>query len=1018
MRRQPWAIPVVLVASSLLAGQSAVSRGVLEKRPATFSYSRLPLAFEYNPGQMADGEFFTARGIGYRMLLAPDQISLSLHGRASAQQAFRDDTITIAFEGRSSKCQIHGVDELSGKANYFIGSDPSKWRTGVRTFDRVEYDNVYPGIDLVFYGTGRELEYDLMVHAGADPNQIKLAIKGDSSASIEQDGALKLLTPQGAVRFLAPRIYQEIEGTKKNISGGFRLGARAAGREEVTFALEAYDRSRALVIDPILDYSTYLGGSANDWAGAVAVDNAGNAYLTGVTASLDFPVTPNAVFPVHGGCTGNCYDAFVAKINTRGNGLEYATYLGGSGDDFGTAIALDTSGNAYVTGATNSTDFPTTSKALQRSCGGTCLNNDAFVVKLNATGSALTYSTYLGGSGEDFGSGIAVTNGNAYISGFSGSTDFPVTAGSFQTSMQGQGSSFVVQLNSDASAENFGTFLGEVDLFDGGGAISVDTAGNSYVAGTTLSANFPVTAGAFHTAFLSGLTSNLYVLKLDATGKSLLYSALIGGAGAGGIAVDASGNAYVAASASPLAPVTSGAIDQSCSAGVSLFRFNPSGSNLLTAAHLCPDRLWPICVAADASQNIVFGAYTDSPDLPTTVGSLHPSKTNACCFSDIVLGRVTGDGSALTYLTYFRGNNSDNPNGMVQDSSGNIFLAGSTSSTNFPVKNGVQTADAGALDAFVAEFTLPKVKLSISPAVLNFPARGVGIASPTMAVTIANVTSGSIAISSILASGDFAVSSDGCGLSLATGTHCVVAVGFNPRLSGKRTGVLTVTDGPGVQKVGLSGTGVSGPVVIFSPGYEINTASGVTSPPFPVTITNAGNKNLTITQISLTNGPAFNFAGSTNCFTPIVPLGSCTVDVTFNGLYGQGYGTLSFTDNASGSPQAFGLVGNIVGNGLAFTSVGLRFGQQTVGTVSAAQSVVLINGSGSDVSISNIKTTGNFAQTHDCKAILKAGGYCNIKVTFKATAAGIRQGGISVTDNALGSPQVLPLLERATEQYM
>jgi hypothetical protein len=232
-----------------------------------------------------------------------------------------------------------------------------------------------------------------------------------------------------------------------------------------------------LVIDPTLDYSTYLGGSGYDWASAVALDNAGNAYLTGTTALLDFPVTPNAVFPLNGGCTGGyCYDAFVAKINTASKGLEYATYLGGSGEDFGNAIAIDGSGNAYITGTTNSTDFPTTANALQRSCGGTCFNHDAFVVKLNTTGAALVYSTYLGGSGEDAGTGIAVRNNNAYVSGFSDSTDFPVTAGAFQSTVQGQGSSFVVQLNANASAENFGTFLGEVDLFDSGGAISVDPA--------------------------------------------------------------------------------------------------------------------------------------------------------------------------------------------------------------------------------------------------------------------------------------------------------------------------------------------------------------------------------------------------------------------------------------------------------------------------------------------------------------------------------------------------------------
>ena len=325
---------------------------------------------------------------------------------------------------------------------------------------------------------------------------------------------------------------------------------------------------------------------------------------------------------------------FVAKINTcTGDGLIYATYLGGMGDDFASAIAIDTAGNAYVTGSTNSTDFPTTGGALQRSCGGTCFRNDGFVTKLNPTGSALLYSTYLGGSDEDAGTGIAIRNGKTYVSGFSASTDFPTTAGAFQRTMQGQGSSFVVELNSNATGMIFSTFLGEVDLYDAGGAITVDSAGNPHVAGTTLSANFPQTAGAFHTTFQSGLSNNMYILKLNPTGSALVYSAMIGGAAPAGIALDAAGNTYVAGTAGLFSPVTPGAIDQSCDNGALVLKLSPAGRELLTSAHICPDRLWPAGVAFDSSYNIIFGGYTrllffSSHDSRVDAGA--PSPTLCC----------------------------------------------------------------------------------------------------------------------------------------------------------------------------------------------------------------------------------------------------------------------------------------------------------------------------------------------------------------------------------------------------
>jgi hypothetical protein len=849
------------------------------------------------------------------------------------------------------------------------------------------------------------------VHPGAEISKIKFSLETKGSAMVEEDGALTLATKAGTIRFRAPLVYQETASGRQDRQGHFLLtDSKDSGQRTLSLEVASYDHTKPLIIDPVLDYSTYLGGSGNDWASGVAVDNVGNAYIAGTTSSLDFPVTPGAVFSANGGCSGSCYDAFVAKINTTGDGLVYATYLGGTGDDFAYAIAIDTAGNAYVTGSTNSTDFPTTSGALQRSCGGTCFRSDGFVAKLNASGSALLYSTYLGGSDEDAGTGIAVRNGKTYVSGFSSSTDFPTTAGAFQKTMQGQGSSFVVELNSNATGMIFSTFLGEVDLFDAGGAIAVDSAGNAHVAGTTLSANFPQTAGAFHTAFQSGLSNNMYIVKLNPAGSALVYSAMIGGAAPGGIALDAAGNTYVAGTAGLFSPVTPGAVDQSCDNGALVLKLNPAGRELLTAAHICPDRLWPAGVVFDASYNIIFSGYTDSPSLPTTVGSMRARIANTCCESDAVLGKLKADGSALVYLSYFGGNSLDNTNALATDSSENIYMAGSTDSTNLPLMNAFQTANGGAGDAFLAKIALPQPEISVSPAVLTFATEGIGNTSPALQVTVANLGTSSIPVSGVIATGDFSATS-GCGEEILAGSHCLISLEFKPAAAGSRTGKLTITDGLGVQNVALAGSGVSGSFLSFSTAYQIFTAANTTSPPFPVTVTNTGSAALNISGIELTNGPGFNF-GSITCSGPLAPLASCTVNVTFNGQYTstQEYSVLSFTDNAAGSPQSIGLTGGVVGQGLAFTATGVRFGQQAVGTVSTAQKVTLINGTSTALTITSIKASANFVQGNTCGTSLAAGAYCDVTVSFKPASIGIKQGSITVVDSVSVSPQILPLI--------
>jgi hypothetical protein len=339
------------------------------------AYGQLPLSFEANQGQTDAQVSFLARGSGYALFLTPAEAVLSLRKPTQpgtdADPAASGTVLRMQLVGASTAPRLVGQGLLSGTSNYLLGNDPSQWHTGIADYARVEARGVYPGVDLVYYGNQRQLEYDFTVAPGADPGAITLAFPGAESATLDDQGNLVLQMAGGAVVEQAPVLYQEGNGIREAVSGHYVL----AGDGQVGFAVGSYDRSRPLVIDPILSYSTYLGGSFDDIGYGIAVDSAGNAYVTGYTESANFP-TANPRQSANGGGR----DAFVAKLNAAGSVLAYSTYLGGSNDDYGYGIAVDSAGNAYVTGYTNSTNFPT-ANPLQAANGGSV---DAFVAKLNA----------------------------------------------------------------------------------------------------------------------------------------------------------------------------------------------------------------------------------------------------------------------------------------------------------------------------------------------------------------------------------------------------------------------------------------------------------------------------------------------------------------------------------------------------------------------------------------------------------------------------------------------------------
>ena len=369
------------------------------------AFGRLPLSFEPNQGQTDARVKFLARGPGYGLFLTDNEAVFSLSG----------SQMRMRLQGASTSPQITGVDQLPGKVNYLLGNKSENWRTNVPTYARVRYEQIYPGVDLIYYGNQRQLEYDFVIEPRASSKQIRLAFEGAGKLKLNRHGDLILGSAAHKITLLRPKAYQEIDNKRREVSVKYLLKPYG----QVAFQVGAYDKRQQLVIDPVLVYSTYLGGSGLDAGNGIAVDSSGNAYITGQTSSLNFP-TVSPLQPA----TGGSVDAFVAKLNATGTALVYSTYLGGSGTDVGTSIAVDSNGNAFITGQTTSLTFPTVNPlhpALNDSA-------DAFVAELNSAGSALVYSTFLGGHSTDSGNSIAVDSaGNAYVTGTSFSSDFPTT---------------------------------------------------------------------------------------------------------------------------------------------------------------------------------------------------------------------------------------------------------------------------------------------------------------------------------------------------------------------------------------------------------------------------------------------------------------------------------------------------------------------------------------------------------------------------------------------------------------
>jgi hypothetical protein len=636
------------------------------------AYGQIPLSFEANQGQTDAQVRFLAHGPGYTVFLTPGEAVLGLSPPVTGGDASPGAVLRIGLVGSHPAPSLLGLDSQAVRSNYLIGSDPAGWHSNIPNYGRVEARGVYPGVDLIYHGQQQQLEYDFVVAPGADPGVIRLAIQGADSLTLDAQGNLVLSTAVGDLVQRAPVLYQQVDGVTRAVAGGYVVD----GASRVGFSVGAYDRSRPLVIDPVLSYSTFLGGGSGQAHGdGIAVNSAGDAYVTGDTYSPDFP-TVNALQPTFGGDI----DAFVAKLTADGSGLVYLTYLGGSGREYGNSIALDSAGDAYVTGYTYSPDFPTV-KALQTTLGG---DVDAFVAKLRPDGSALVFSTYLGGSDEEFGNGIAVDSvGDAYVTGSTTSTDFPTVRALRPNFGGGVTDGFVAKLRPDGSALVFSTYLGGSD-YDVGRSIAVDAGGNAYVTGQTGSPDFP-TANALQPNYAG--RSDGFVAKLRSDGSALVFSTYLGGSDidlSAGIAVDAAGNAYVTGGtlshdfpmANALQPDPRGIGD------VFVAKLRPDGSALVFSTYLGGSGGdLGLGVAVDASGNAYVTGYTASYDFPTA-DALQPNYRAGG--NDGFVAELRPDGSALLLSTYLGGSDWDSSASIAVDGVGDAYITGSTASHDFP----------------------------------------------------------------------------------------------------------------------------------------------------------------------------------------------------------------------------------------------------------------------------------------------------------------------------------------------
>jgi len=993
-----------------VAKQSAPSRNEQAARARVLkAYAALPLSFEPNQGQAAKSDRFVARAPRYTLALRPDEAVLAVqesgvrsqgsaarHPRESGDpekrvdsrlrgndraiplgaghlaaakdkgQGTRDAIVRMKLVGANPGAVAVNVEKLPGVSNYYIGNDPSRWLTGVPTYRKVGFDQVYRGVDVRYYGTQGRLEYDFVVAPGADPRVIQLAIDDlgegkvksqKSKVKIDSQGDLVIALGGGEFVLRKPVAYQS-DKSVKSVDSTFVLLAE----NRVGFKVGAYDRTKRLIIDPILLYSTYVGGNQSDVGYTIAIDSASppNTYIAGVTTSTNFPTAGS---PVYQSSKTGTTAAFVSKLvysTTSGTSLTlaFSTYLGGSGFDRANGIAVDVNENFYVVGSTTSADFPvfppatSTTPAFQTSYGGVTTNaagtSNAFVTKFSSAGTLTSggYSTYLGGSSADYGFAIALDpQGDAYVTGSASSNNFP-TLYPLQPALAGSANAFVTEVNPIGTELLYSTYLGG-EKNDSGQGIAADATGSAYVTGFTFSTKFPTSSPVIQATNHSASTSNAFVTKFKPGGQALAFSTYLGGKGT----------------------------DQA------------------------------LAIAIDSTTNIYITGSTSSSDFPVTSGAFQLTNVNGTTDgSDAFVSKISPDGSKLIYSTYLGGTGADQGNAIAVDSSGDAWVTGSTESADFPT--------AGPP---IQVYSSSKQKC---PNTLPCPYAFVTELNPQFASLLFSTYLGGSA-----ADVGNGIAVDLSGNAYVTGS--TASTNF-PTVYPTYQGLLGNTAGLSNAFVASISTTGSGPVVGLTPqtvhfGNITEGTDTAGSPPVPdsqiVTLANVGNQNLSITSVTSTN-PDFNTIGS-NCVAAgtVAPGAACTIVVTFTPqTTNHETADITITDNSGSSPQTVAVDGTGVPptTSITLSPASLDFGDVSVGSSSAVQTVTLTNTGTTVLTITSpngisASPSSDYAETNNCPASIPENGFCTIAVTFTPSTTGTRSGTLSFAGDFAGSPQSVPL---------
>lgn len=790
----------------LLAPQDQNSLSPSQQGRIVAVYGELPLSFETNQGQLDSQVRFLSRGDGYSLFLTSTEAVFSLLRKTCSEPrprfatlpkpkslpcktASASSVLRMKLIGSNRNSQIDGEEELPGKSSYFVGNDPSKWHSNLSNYRKVQYRDVYPGIDLVYYGNQRQLEHDFVVAPGADPGVISLSFTGAQHISLGHEGDLVLDTTDGKLAFKRPVIYQEIAGVRQRVSGSYKL----RGKNEVGFAVADFDRTRPLVIDPVLTYSTYFGGSKYTVAFNGTVDSAGSFYVSGYTESPDFPLKSPIVHQL------NSSQLFVSKLSPNGDRLEYSTFFGGTSPEDLTfysqaPIAVDSQGNAYISGTTSDRDFPVLN-AIQPTLKGA---ENAFVTKIDPAGSALVYSTYLGGSSSEQAYGIAVdAAGEAIVTGFTNSSDFPLVKPLFSKFTSG----YVSKLSADGSRFVYSTYLGGSALSNGKStatrieAVATDASGNAYLTGYTTSTDFP-TARPIQ-AQLNGF-QNAFVTKIDPAGTTLVYSTYLGGSSddrAYAIAVGPGGDTFIAGSTSSRDFPTLAAHFRLPFAKNNAFvtHLNADGSALVFSTLLGGRLHNPVSsassVAVDPLDNVYVAGTTSAVDFPV-VSALQPTVNSGL---HAFITELSPSGTESVYSTVLGGSVAEGIYGLAADKDGSVYAAGYSESSDLPTAG----KQLGQFNHFVSGW-LAKVSNAESTVLSIANHADSATISPGGDITYAiQVTNVSAASTPVALSDNLAPKTDLISCAVSTGDPCQINAAMSilasiPNLSAGATAVMTI----------------------------------------------------------------------------------------------------------------------------------------------------------------------------------------------------------------------------------